>query len=280
MTNPTLPADKSAIVIPSAVEGPPRGHASYGWRARLGLIVPPTNTANESEWARMLPAGVTLHATRMALHLHVEEPLRDDDPLACDLIAAAQLLAQAGVAAIAYGCTAGSMIEPLAQLPALIERTTGIPGTTTAAALVDALHAVGARRIVMISPYGPTLQAREVAFLTRQGFEIVSSRGLGIGEGGAHEFVRIREQGPEVVVALARAAMVAGADAMLIACTDFGTLPVVAALEAELGIPIVTSNQAQLWATLRAAGVDDAVHGWGGLLDGTHRIRPVQVQTD
>jgi len=276
MSNSALPADnRPVIVIPSPVEGQPPEHASYGWRARLGLIVPPTNTANESEWSRVLPDGVTLHSTRMALHLHVEEPLRDDDPLARDLIAAAQLLAQAGVAAIAYGCTAGSMIEPLGQLPALIERSTGIPGTTTAAALVDALHAVGARRIVMISPYGPTLQSREEAFLTRQGFAIASSRGLGIGEGGAHEFVRIRGQGPAVVVALARAAMVAGADAMLIACTDFGTLPVVAALEAEFGIPIVTSNQAQLWATLRAAGIDDPIPGWGGLLDGTHRIRTV-----
>jgi maleate cis-trans isomerase len=262
MTTPRLPASiVGATVIPSSVEGQTQHHASYGWRARLGLIVPPTNTANESEWSRVLPDGVTLHTTRM--------------PLPRDLVAAAQLLAQAGVAAIAYGCTAGSMIEPLSQLPALIERATGIPGTTTAAALVEALHAVGARRIVMISPYGPTLQAREEAFLTRQGFTIVSSRGLGIGEGGAHEFVRIREQGPEVVSALARAAMVAEADAMLIACTDFGTLPVVAALEAELGIPIVTSNQAQFWSTLRAAGIDDAVPGWGGLLDGTYRIRTV-----
>ena len=246
-------------------------HAGYGWRARLGLIVPPTNTANESEWARVLPDGVTLHVTRMPLHLHVADTLTDEDPLSRDLVVAAQLLAQAGMSAIAYGCTAGSMIEPLDQLPALIERTTGVPGTTTAAALVEALHAVGAQRIIMVSPYGPTLEGREEAFLTKQGFTIVSSRGLGIGEGGPHEYVRIREQGPDVVAALARAAFVHDADAMLIACTDFGTLPVVATLEAEFGIPIVTSNQAQLWATLRAANIHDPVPGWGGLLDGTRR---------
>ena len=252
-------------------------HSTYGWRARLGLIVPPTNTANEAEWSRMLPDGVTLHTTRMPLHLHVEEPLREDDPLARDLIGASALLAQAGVAAIAYGCTAGSMIEPLDQLPALIEKTTGIPGTTTAQALVDALHAVDAKRVALISPYGETLQTREAAFLERHGFTIVSSRGLGIGEGGAHEFVRIRTLGPSIVVALARAAMVSDADAMLIACTDFGTLRVVDLLEADLGIPIVTSNQAQLWATLHAASVHEPIAGWGRLLDGscppsTHRI--------
>jgi maleate isomerase/arylmalonate decarboxylase len=261
MTEPTLPPDAWP------------DHSTYGWRARLGLIVPPTNTTNEAEWSRVLPEGVTLHVTRMPLHLHVEE-LREDDPLARDLLAAAGLLAQAGVSAIAYGCTAGSMIEPLDGLPALIRRTTGIPGTTTAAALVDALRALKAKRIVMISPYGPTLQSREEAFLARQGFEIASSRGLGIGEGGAHEFVRLRTLPPSLVVALAREAMVADVDAMLIACTDFATLPVVATLEADLGIPIVTSNQAQLWATLHAAGVHAAVPGWGQLLDGTHPLRP------
>jgi maleate isomerase/arylmalonate decarboxylase len=258
MTSATLPA----------IDWP--DHSTYGWRARLGLIVPPTNTTNEAEWSRMLPDGVTLHTTRMPLHLHVAEPLTEDDPLARDLIGASALLAQAGVSAIAYGCTAGSMIEPLDQLPAHIERTTSIPGTTTAKALVDALHAIDAKRIVMISPYGETLEAREVAFLEKQGFTIVSARGLGIGEGGAHEFVRIRTLGPAVVVALARAAMVNDADAMLIACTDFGTLPVVDILEADLGIPIVTSNQAQLWATLHAASVHEPITGWGRLLDGTY----------
>ena len=258
MSNVTLPA----TVRPD--------HSTYGWRARLGLIVPPTNTANEAEWSRVLPEGVTLHTTRMPLHLHVSEPLTDEDPLARDLAAAAALLAQAGVSAIAYGCTAGSMIEPLDQLPALIERTTGIPGTTTAKALDDALNAIDAKRIAMISPYGETLEAREIAFLERQGFTIVSHRGLGIGEGGAHEFTQIRTLGPAVVVALARAAMVNDVDAMLIACTDFGTLPVVETLEADLGIPIITSNQAQLWATLHAANVHEPIAGWGRLLDGTY----------
>jgi hypothetical protein len=53
------------------------------------------------------------------------------DPLARALVAAAGLLAQAGALAIAYGCTVGSMIEPLDGLTALIARTTGIPERPT-----------------------------------------------------------------------------------------------------------------------------------------------------
>ena len=40
----------------------------YGWRAKIGLIVPLTNTVNEAEWARMAPEGVSIHVTRMTLH--------------------------------------------------------------------------------------------------------------------------------------------------------------------------------------------------------------------
>jgi maleate isomerase/arylmalonate decarboxylase len=59
---------------------------------------------------------------------------------------------------------------------------------------------------------------------------------------------------------------VAGSDAILITCTDFPTLPLIAQLEREFGVPVVTSNQATFWAMLRAAGVDDRFTDFGRLL--------------
>jgi maleate isomerase/arylmalonate decarboxylase len=53
---------------------------------------------------------------------------------------------------------------------------------------------------------------------------------------------------------------------LLITCTDFPTLPLIEALEEELGVPVVTSNQATLRACLRAAGITDGVPGAGRLL--------------
>ena len=48
-----------------------RAHSSYGWAARLGLIVPTANTVNEAEWQAVLSAveGISLHVARMPLHL-------------------------------------------------------------------------------------------------------------------------------------------------------------------------------------------------------------------
>jgi maleate isomerase/arylmalonate decarboxylase len=240
-------------------------HATYGWRARLGLIVPPTNTANEAEWQRVLPDGITVHATRMPLHPASDRPVADDDPIAVDLRAAARALAQAGVGAIAYGCTAGSMTAPLERLPQIMQTATGVPGVTTAGAVVDALRRSGARTISIAAPYGDAMVAHEAEFLTKLGFRIAAARGLGIGASGPEDFVRLRMVSPAHIYALARATVVAGTEALFIACTDLATLSVVDALEADLGIPVITSNQATLWATLRAARVQPTIRGWGRL---------------
>ena len=68
-------------------------------------------------------------------------------------------------------------------------------------------------------------------------------------------------------MALARRAIAGtNADGLFLACTDMVSLPVIDALEADLGVPVVSSNQAQLWTTLRAAGVRTTIVGWGRLL--------------
>jgi maleate isomerase len=240
-------------------------HATYGWRARLGLIVPPTNTANEAEWQRVLPDGITVHATRMPLHAQSDRPVEDDDAIAVDLRRAATDVAQAGVAAIAYGCTAGSMTVPLDRLPQIIHEATGTPGVTTAGAIVEALRASGARHVALAGPYHEPMIDHEAAFLTMLGFHITAKRGLGIGASGPADFVRLRTVAPAQVYALARATVVPKTDALFLACTDLATLAVVDALEADLGIPVITSNQATLWATLRAARVRVPIAGWGKL---------------
>lgn len=234
----------------------------YGHRAKLGVIVPPTNTANEAEWARMVPGGVTIHAARMPLHADTGSEA-GKRALYADLEKAARDLAQARVSVIAYGCTAGSLVSPITQIAQTMTGWTGTPAVTTAQALVEALRALDARRIAIATPYHDALNEHERHFLVEQGFEVLHIAGLGIGAGGAHEYRRIIEVPLEQVYAHALACDRAEADALLISCTDFPTLPLIPRLEAKLGKPVVTSNQATLWAALRRAGVADALQDFG-----------------
>ncbi|MFN0162544.1 MAG: decarboxylase [Burkholderiales bacterium] len=236
----------------------------YGYRARIGLIVPPTNTVNEAEWARLMPEGVTMHVARMPLHAQ-----GDDDAgwraLREDLARAAGDLALARVNVIAYGCTAGSLTDPPTRIADYIKTLTGIPGVSTAQALIEAMRALDVERCAVATPYQEPVNAHEKAFLEQQGFVVLHIGGLGIGIGAARGEERIVEVPLSQVEAHVRACDRPLAQAMLVSCTDLATLPLLLRLEAELDKPVVSSNTATLWAALRRAGVADDI-GCGGRL--------------
>jgi maleate cis-trans isomerase len=238
--------------------------SSYSQRAKIGLVVPPTNTVNEAEWCRMVPEGVTFHTVRMPIHsaVHTEEERR---ALTADISRKVEELAPARVDVVAYACTAGSMVTPPHQLPADVSAATGIPVVTTAAAIVDALQSFGARQISIATPYHDALNDHEVAFLRGAGIHVRSIKGLGLGANAPVDYPRIAETPLAAVRAHAMAAFAPGSDALLISCTDFPTLPLIASLESELGVPVVTSNQATLWAALRAAEISEAMPNLGRL---------------
>ncbi len=237
----------------------------YSWRARIGVIVPPTNTVNEAEWNRMAPEGVTIHSARMPLHTDTTSKA-GKRALLDDLRKASADLAQAGVDVIAYGCTAGSMVSPITELSDFMTQTVGVPAVTTAGALVDALAALGARRISVATPYHDALNEHERNFLAEHGFETLALTGLGYGANGPEEYKCIARVPTDRVYALARSVDREEADAILISCTDLATLEVIPRLENELGKPAVSSNQATFWAALRAAGLDLRFDEYGELL--------------
>jgi maleate isomerase/arylmalonate decarboxylase len=243
-----------------------RHHRPYGHRAKLGLIVPPTNTVNEAEWWQMVPEGVTVHVTRMPLHADTTTAA-GRAALEADIRAAAGLLMPAAIDVIAYGCTAGSMMMPLDGLTGFIEGLTGVPAVATAPALVHALRALGISRVALATPYGDRLNGHEVHFLAEAGIDTVAVRGLGIGEGGPHEYVRIARQSSETVRGHCLAADHPDAQALLVSCTDFATRTLLPELEGILGKPVITSNQATLWHALRVAGIDDRLGGAGALFE-------------
>lgn len=242
-----------------------RHRSVYGYRAKLGLITPPTNTVNEPEWARMLPDGVSFHTVRMPIHLdtHSREGRK---ALIEDMIGKVRELRKAEVDVVAYACTAGSMINPRHALAREIEAATGTPLVTTAASIVDALERLGARRISIATPYHDGINAHEIDFLAGNGIEALKIAGLGLGARGLESFDEFAKTPLEKVEAHARAAFVAGSEALLITCTDFPTLPFLARLEQDLGVPVVTSNSATLWATLRQTGIADKLERCGRLL--------------
>jgi len=232
----------------------------YGWRGRLGLIVPSSNTTMEMELHDYLPRGVSLHTSRMPLRNVTEEELLKMSALAVE---SARLLKDADVELILYGCTSGSFIGGEnfeKELEAKIEDEVNVPVVSTSTAVVEALKILDAQSLLVITPYTEEINEREKEFLEANGFEVLDIRGLGI-----EENLQIGRLEPYEAYRLAKASFIEEADAIFISCTNLRTFEIIEALEEDLGLPVVTSNQASLWLALREMDVMERIPELGKL---------------
>ncbi|RLF84478.1 maleate cis-trans isomerase [Thermococci archaeon] len=232
----------------------------YGWRGRIGLIVPSSNTTMEMELHSALPEGVSLHTARMPLRNVTEEELLAMSGLALE---SARLLKDADVDLILYGCTSGSFIggrEFDKELSMKIEDEVNLPVVTTSTAIVEALKILDAQQILVVTPYTDEINQREREFLEANELEVIDIRGLGIVDN-----TKIGRLDPYEAYRMIKALFTDEADAVFISCTNFRTFEIIELLEDDFGIPVVTSNQASLWLALRELDVGEKI-SWLGRL--------------
>src|SRR5437868_579620 len=112
----------------------------YGWRGRIGLLVPSINTTMETEFWRIAPAGVSVHSARIAGGRHgTPEELRNMEQASKQ---AAQDVAMVEPDVIVYGCTSGSFFEGPEwnkRISAQLTELGGAPTVTTAGGMAESL---------------------------------------------------------------------------------------------------------------------------------------------
>lgn len=231
-------------------------------RRRVGVLLPSANNVMEPELYRMSPPGITYHVAR----LHVE---RADAAgllgMLPEVERATREVMSAGCEAVLYGCTSGSFIKGAGfdrEVAALVGQHAGpVPVIPTATALLEAIAHLGLRRVAVGTPYIDEINEQARKFLEGGGVAVISLRGLQIRQARA-----IGDVVPEQVVELALAADDPRAEGIVLSCTNLRTTEVIEDLEKRLAKPVVTSNQASLWAVLRRLGYSEPVDGYGILL--------------
>lgn len=223
---------------------------------RLGLMLLSTDETLEFE-ARDMLAGraVNLLHTRIPAHAHVTPAtLRQ---MEVGMPASAALLPE-GLCAVGYACTSGATVIGPGRVADLVhEAHPGVPVTDPLSATVTALHALGASRIALVTPYVPEISAPIRARLEEAG--IATLHEISFGQSEDRTVARITEATTRA--AMLKAAGAPGVQAVFASCTNLRSFGVLGSVEAELGLPVVTSNQALLWHMLHLAGV--ATAGWG-----------------
>lgn len=217
---------------------------------RVALIVPAVNTVAEPELQRLAPASLSFHSTRIALGAGEAEELR---AMVAASGEAAALLAGLEPDLLLFHCTSASMAageRAVGELRGLLEANAGCPVMTTGEAVLAALAALDASRVALVTPYSEKVTAAEVDFLGAHGVNVTASLALALDH---REFAT---KPPLFWQEQAVALGAADADLVFLSCTNIRALDAVPAAEQELGVPVVTSNGAALWALLRALGLE------------------------
>ena len=234
----------------------------YGWRARIGLLVPAVNTTMEPEMWRTAPPHVTVHTARIAGGREgTPEELRQMEEQSKH---ACSRLAMTEPHAVVYACTSGSFFEGREwneRICSQLTEISGAPTITTAGAMAAALTARGVRRVAVVTPYVALTNSRLEAFLGQYGIEV--SRLSTFDMLDMFEHAKIQ---PADVYRQARKAVTGGEDAVFVACTQVRALEVVDLMEHDLGLPVMTAVQATLWQTYRTLGIDPDLQEYGSLL--------------
>jgi maleate isomerase len=220
---------------------------------RVGLLVPSSNTVMEIDFHRRLPPSrFTVHTGRM--YLEETTPEAETEMLDHHVMPAARDVATARPDVLVFGCTsAGALLgnEADTLLCARIAEATGTEVISTIASVRRSLAKRGARRIGIITPYVESLNERIRASLEADGLKVAAIRGLGITE----NFTIARVDPEDIVRFAANTLQDARVDAAFASCTNFRAVEAIGGIEAALGVPAVTSNQAVLEAVLLGQGL-------------------------
>lgn len=240
-----------------------------GYRAKVGVIVPSTNTVVEHDAAMLAPHGITFHTGRM----FIRDPRMNDDENFVALIE--QIRASMKVALrdvmtcepdlMMMGMSAETFWGGVEGNASFIKRVeeiaNGLPVTTGASSCRAALDALGVRRIAVFSPYQPVADVNVNRYFTEAGFDVISVTGLRIPT--ATDIAKVTE---EEVIRTLREIDSPDVQAIVQVGTNLSMVRTADQAEHWLGKPVIAINAATIWHTLRSAGFTDTWGGAGSLL--------------
>jgi maleate isomerase len=228
---------------------------------RIGLLTPHAAIGPEEEFPAMAPgqvvtcvARVSGDATPDGLRTLTAPPFLDT---------AADMLGRGSVDVIGYASTSSGYaigFDAEAAVVSRLSRQVGIPVVATCASAVMALRVLDVERIALVDPpwFDTELNELGAAYFQSEGFDVVSATSADLSKDPR------RIEASAVFEWTARDVS-DDAEAVFIGGNGFRAAGAIAALEAAIGRPVLTSNQVLLWNLLAHVGATFGVSGYGRL---------------
>lgn len=237
-------------------------------RAKIGVLLPFTNTNLEPDMMLMRAPNTTLHFQRMGGY-DVDE-LPGSEQMAglgaSDISNDLRMISGVRPDVVLYGCTSATLTHgPTfdADLAQKIKAGSGAISLTAAGSLVSAIKALGVSKVGFSSPYLGEINQQAIAFFDTNGIDTVKCADVGreLGNYGQGELT------PDEVFDLACQADHPTAEAIVLSCTDMRSVEAITQIEATLGKPVVTSNQAMMFCLMKALNLPGHPNLPGRLFD-------------
>lgn len=220
-----------------------------GTRRRIGFVIPSSNTVVEPETHRILAGrpDASAHFSRIPV-INISGSAASLAQFETDrTVAAARLLADAGVDRLAWAGTAASWLgfgrdERLVQD---LERATGITATTSLLAINGELRSMNARRIGLVTPYVADLETRIIANYRAIAIDVVGAARLDLTDNRT-----IAEVTEDAIETMARAVAGQRPEAIVIMCTNLRFAVRSATVGKQLGLRVIDSVAATVRACL------------------------------
>ena len=243
---------------------------ALGYRKKIGIVVPSTNTVVGPESDALRPRGVTNHVARLTIEqkpiqasehgflAHVQAMRDGIGPAIDQVMTCGPDHVIMGVAIEAF--TGG--VAPAAALQNSLSERAGVGVSMGSTAGVAALHKFGAKRIAVLTPHQPKGDETVRAYLTEAGLEVVRLAGLKCGSP-----IAIAEVQPAALRKVLREIDGDDIDAILQVGTNLANGSVAAEAERWLEKPVLALNVVTYWDALRRCGIEDRVYGCGRILE-------------
>lgn len=231
-------------------------------RYRIGLVVLASDHATERDFRMMTPTQELVFfvsRVRNTSSCNMEELIR----MAPRLSEAASLLVPDGrLDALAYSCTSASVVIGIdAVRESICSQRPGVPCSTPITGALSGMERLGIRRVAMLSPYVEEVTTATRQFVEARGIEVVALRSFNL-----EREIDLARLAPRAIYEAAMRLDRPEAEAIFIPCTAIRAVEVIDSLEKALAKPIITSIQALFWESVRFAGYDSPIPGFGRLL--------------
>jgi maleate isomerase len=242
---------------------------ALGFRLKLGVVSPATNTIVQPEYDAMRPRGITNQMSRVTIP---DTPVGTEQEFATMMGTVRSSIESAIDSAMA--CSPAAIIMAMSAetfwegsldpnaVQAHLETRAGTRVILGTQACQEAIQRYGSiRRIALITPYMPSGDAQVRRAFSDSGFEVVNLLGL-----KSNSPLLMAHESPERLRRAVREVDDPSVELIMQVGTNLAFAKVAGEAEQWLGKPVLAVNTCTYWHGLRTLGIEDRIEGFGSLL--------------